>query len=177
MGKPNQAVCGTQVEASEVGEQVLDAGPQVIGAREVRQNVAHAFEPRPITAPILTSSLGNCQPGPGDDFRHSPGDLDDRVVLGVGADVEDGAVDGGAGGGQPEHERPGDIAHVNQRPPGGTIAVEPDLAPQVGAGRQVVDHQVGPQSRRVPKRGGVAERNDAEGRAGKLPQTLLGGRL
>ena len=69
------------------------------------------------------------------------------------------AVLGGLGEGD---EGAGDVAAVDQGPPGGAVGLDADLAVGHGRAQQVVDHQVDPEHRRVAVGRGVAEEDRRE---------------
>ena len=83
-------------------------------------------------------------------------------------------MDGRLGSDGQRKERTGDIATVDERPPGRAVGLDANLAVGHRRAQEVVDHQVDPEHRRVAIGRGVAEEDRREPVIRQLGDGLLG---
>src|SRR5262249_45315151 len=101
-------------------------------------------------------------------------DVAHLIILAIASDVDGLVVDGPAGGPGEGSEGAGDVAAVDQGPPGRAIGLDADLAIGQRRGQEGVDDQVDPQHGRVAVGGGVAEEGRGERVVGQLGDGVLG---
>ena len=137
--------------------ELLHAAGQVVLEAEVGQVAGELVEVDPVVPRVGADLAGVDDPGGRDQPLDLVADVAHLVVLAVAADVDGLVVDGLPGGAGEGGEGAGDVAAVDQGPPGRAVGLDPDLAVGHGRGQQVVDDQVDPEHRRVAVGGGVAE--------------------
>ena len=142
-------------------------------AVEARDRGAEAGEVHPVGTRVGTGLAGDPQRRTGHRLDDLVRDLRDRDVVAFGADVERAVVHGLPRRHQRRRERTGDVGGVHQRSPRCAVGQHQHLAGQERVPDQVVQHDVGTQTRRVAERGGVAQVHRREVVVGQLVQVVL----
>jgi hypothetical protein len=154
--------------------QLLHPADDVVLQPEIGQELPQQVELHSVVARVGSdlAGVGNLR------RRHEPlhlvADVPDLVVLVAGSHVDGAVVDDVSRCLGKRDECPGDVAAVDERPPGGAVRLDPDLAVSAGRAQQVVHDEVDAKHGRVAVRRRIAEVGRAERRVGQLRQLDLG---